>query len=149
MLQTGAAGCRTGGDSDLLQHARGAEDEWLAGLPSGELPPPVGMRGLVSVLADLREMVTDDRGDLGREVKGLTTETQHGLAGGGSHAVPGQADDPGEWLVWPKPLISRVRVFSPDATRSVLLLTAPIRGRRMLPRWSDDHVTRLAAGRTA
>jgi len=98
-LAPGGAACHTGGESDLFQHVRGAEHvEWLAGLQAGQQPPLVGVRGLVPVLVDLREMVMDDRGDLWWQVEGVAAEPQAGLAGGDCHAVPVQADDPRERL---------------------------------------------------
>ena len=88
-----------GRESDLFQHAGGAEHvERLAGLQAGEQPPLLSVSGFVPVLVDLRQMIMDDRGDLGREVERVTAEPQAGLAVGDGHGVAAETDDPGQRL---------------------------------------------------
>lgn len=72
--------------------------EWLTGLQVGKQPPLLGMSGFVPMLVDLRQMIMDDPGDLGRDFESMTAKPQAGLAVGDGHAVAGEADDPGEWL---------------------------------------------------
>lgn len=87
-----------------------------------EQPLLLGMPGLVPPLAIWATMVLDDRGNVGWEVKCVTSEALASLITGDDFGVLGESDDPGEQLSerqnrWP---------YAPGCRRQGVIIEQPV-----------------------